>query len=82
LPTWEIELDKLDREERNKYLKVQTDVEKAKKDFKEENEGVTQNNFKILQPRSINPIVGSHRWIDSRIRQPGKWRPSTVSNTH
>jgi hypothetical protein len=28
-------------------------------------------------PRSINPIIESHR-----IRQPGKWRPSTVSNTH
>jgi oxalate decarboxylase/phosphoglucose isomerase-like protein (cupin superfamily) len=30
-----------------------------------------------FQPRSINPIVESHR-----IRQSGKWRPSTVSNTH
>jgi hypothetical protein len=27
-------------------------------------------------------MIGSHSWIDSRIRQLGKWRPSTVSNTH
>jgi hypothetical protein len=27
-------------------------------------------------------LIGYHSWIDSRIRQPGKWRPSTVYNTH